>query len=391
MEEMGMATARHKTPELEFMEAHCKALGKPLKDLTVDSLTSLFGHVYHIWRTFRPALGEEKGLKYYGNVWGELARISFRNAMTAFGLKEVKDLQTLGRIVKFAFTGVPALYVTKRDEKDEHVGHILWCANPAYGPPDSTFCRHDYYRQEIYLTYVYIWAMIEEAKKNGLGEEVLVDVPSGRCRDGAACACQIILRTHNANPDRPLPEIENTFVDLEMGDVEPVVYILEKQKRTLEEQGPGSFIGFFAVDFLAWLQLFQHAKRQARDVYLALWRTFPPMWVKAARLDLEIGRINAVKELADVIAYCQKKKYIAYEVASSSDKGLVLTSKADPFVQVADMLQAPEEYKKALFEMDKDFVVNVIKETKMDKRTGANFTSHIATGGRETTLELTVR
>ena len=128
-----------KTPELQFMEAYCKVLKKSLKDLTVDALKSLFGHVYYIWRTFEPALGPEDGLKYYGNVWAALAGISFGNAMRDLKLKEVKDLPTFGRIVQYCFTGVPALYVTKRDEKNEHVGHVLWCANPGYGPSDSTY------------------------------------------------------------------------------------------------------------------------------------------------------------------------------------------------------------------------------------------------------------
>ncbi len=155
--------------------------------------------------------------------------MSFDGAMAKFGLKEVKDLPTLGRIVEDCFIGVPALYITRRNTATEHVGHVQWCANPAYGPADCTYCRHDYYRQEVYLTYVYIWELIEKAKKAGLKEEILVDLPSGRCRDGAACACQIILRTRAANPDLPLPEVERKFIDLEMGDQEPVAYILKNR------------------------------------------------------------------------------------------------------------------------------------------------------------------
>ncbi len=95
-----------KHPLLPFMEAHAKALGTNVKDLTVESLKSLFGHVYYIWRTFKPALGEEDGLKYYGNVWAELAKLGFAGSMEKFGLKEVKDLPTLGKIVQDCFTGV---------------------------------------------------------------------------------------------------------------------------------------------------------------------------------------------------------------------------------------------------------------------------------------------
>ena len=75
-----------KHPLLPFMEAHAKALDTNVKDLTVESLKSLFGHVYYIWRTFKPALGEEAALKYYGNVWAELAKLGFAGAMEKFAL-----------------------------------------------------------------------------------------------------------------------------------------------------------------------------------------------------------------------------------------------------------------------------------------------------------------
>ena len=380
-----------KTPQLLFMEAHAKALKKSLKSLTVEALRSLFGHVYYIWRTFKPALGEEDGLKYYGNVWAALARMFFAEALGVLNIKEVKDLPTLGKIVQYCFTGVPALYVTKRNEKNEHVGHVLWCANPAYGPADCTYCRHDYYRQEVYLTYVYIWALIEEAKKTGLKEDILVDLPSGRCRDGAACACQIILRTRAADPDRHLPEVENKFVDLEIGNQEPVVYILKKQKRKMEDQGPGSFIGFFAVDYLAWLQLYQNVSKKALEIYVKLWETFPPMWAKEAKLECEIGRIKTAEEVAKIISYCQKKKYVACQVASDSLKKAVLTAQADPFVQVADMLQAPKAYKKALVETDKSFVAKILKEIKMDKKATVTFKSHIAKGDKTTEIQIALK
>jgi len=379
-----------KSPELQFMQAHCTALKTSLKDLTVEALRSLFGHVYYIWRTFKPALGEESGLKYYGNVWAALAQISFGNALRDLKLKDVPDLPTLGKIVHYCFTGVPALYMTRRNTKNEHVGHVLWCANPGYGPADNTYCRHDYYRQEVYLTYVYLWALIEEAKKKGLKEDILVELPSGRCRDGAACACQIVLRTRAADPARPLPGVENKFIDQEMGSQEPVLYVLKKQKRTLEVQGPSSFIGFFAVDFLAWLQLHLYVKPKAKNTYLKLWQWFPPLWAKEARLECEIGKIKTADDLAKIIAYCEKKKYIAFKAAAANGR-VRLTAQADPFVQVADMLQAPKEYKQALAEMDKDFVNNILKQVKMDKKASVKFLAHIAQGDKATEIEVSLK
>jgi hypothetical protein len=263
---------------------------------------------------------------------------------------------------------------------------VLWCANPAYGPADNTYKRHDYYRQEVYLTYVYLWALIEDAKKAGLKEDILVELPTGRCRDGAACACQIVLRTRDADPARPLPEVDNRFVDLEIGDQEPVLYVLKKQKRTLEEQGPGTFLGFFAVDFLAWLQLNTYVKGQAQDIYLQLWNTFPPMWVKDAKIDLEIGKAKTIKDIAEIISYCQKQKYCAYSVKSTGKDTLTLTADADPFAEVGAMLQAPAGYNQALAKMDQDFVNNVLKAAKAEKIATATFTSHIAKGSKSSEI-----
>jgi hypothetical protein len=384
-----MASKKTVSPFLPFMEKHAKALKMSNKDVTVAALRSLFGHVYYIWRTFKPALGEEDGLKYYGNVWAALAHMSFQGAMQKFGLKEVKDLPTLGKIVEDCFIGVPALYVTRRSTKNEHVGHVLWCANPAYGPADNTYKRHDYYRQEVYLTYVYLWALIEDAKKAGLKEDILVELPTGRCRDGAACACQIVLRTRDADPARPLPEVDNRFIDLEIGNQEPVLYVLKKQKRTLEEQGPGTFLGFFAVDFLAWLQLNTYVKGKAQDIYLELWNTFPPMWVKDAKIDLEIGKAKTIKDIAEIISYCQKQKYCAYSVKSTGKDTLTLTADADPFAEVGAMLQAPAGYNQALAKMDQDFVNNVLKAAKAEKIATATFTSHIAKGAKSS--EITIK
>lgn len=386
-----MRAEMSKSPELEFMEKNCSALGMSLEELTVASLRSLFAHVYYIWRTFRAALGDADAREYYGNVWKELARLGFAQAMQAYSIKEVKDLPTLGRVVKFCFTGVPALYITKRDEKNEHVGHILWCANPAYGPSDNTYRRHDYYRQEVCLTYVYLWEIIQEAKKVGLEEEVLVELPSGRCRDGSAPSCQIVLRTRKANPDRPLPGVEGQYLDLEIGEQEPLIYILKKQNRTLEMQGPSSFIGFLAIDFWAWLQLDQNVKNRSMNIYLDLWKNFPPMWVKDARLDLEIGRAKTLQELSDIIIYCQKKKYVSYRVNSKTNSSLFLIATTDPFVEVAGMLGAPSGYMEGIYQMDQDFIRNIVKEAKMDKIAKVSFISHLAQGSSSSEIHIELR
>lgn len=200
-----------------------------------------------------------------------------------------------------------------------------------------------------------------------------------------------MLRTRDADPARPLPEVENRFVDLEIGDQEPVIYILKKQKRTLEEQGPSSFLGFFAVDFLAWQQLNTFVKGKALDIYLKLWQTFPPLWVKNAKIDLEIGKAKTARDIAEIIRYCQKKKYIGYTITAVDAKTATLVAAMDPFVEVGAMLQAPAGYNQALAKMDQDFVNNVLKEAKADKIATATFTSQIAKGAKNSEITIKVK
>jgi hypothetical protein len=371
------------SPFLPLAQKHAKELKMNLTELSVAALRSLFAHVYYIWRTYKPELKPEKALEVYGSVWDALAVASFNEGMATLGLKEIKDLPTFGKIVEYCFTGVPALYETKRNEKNEHVGHVLWCANPGYGPTDATFNRHDYYRQEVFLTYQYLRTLIKEAKKVGLKDDVEIDQPSGRCRDGAACACEIVLRTPRADKDRPLPEVKYRFLEEEMGNTEPLLYVLKKQKRSLEQQGPSSFIGFFYVDYLAWagLENALPAKR-ALDIYKKLWRNFPHQWVQDARLDLGLGKPKTAKELADILAYCQRKKYVMYNGGDKKGETISLTAHMDPFVEVLSAFGFKKgcSYFSALAEMDQDFVDQVVKEAGLEKRFKATLKKAISKG-----------
>ena len=69
-------------------------------------------------------------------------------------------------------------------------------------------------------------------KLDNIKDDIEIDLPTGRCRDGAACACQIILRTPRGDKDIPLPEVKYCFVEEQMGKTEPLLYVLKKQKRS---------------------------------------------------------------------------------------------------------------------------------------------------------------
>jgi len=378
------------SPFFPLAQNYAQELKMSLKDLSVAALHSMFGHVYYIWRSFKPALGFDKALETYGTVWEALAVASFQGALQALKLKEVKDLSTFGKIVQHCFTGVPAIYEIKRDDPHEHVGHVLWCANPAYGPLDCRFDRNDYYRQEVYLTYTYLRKLIEEAKKVGLKDDIEIEIPSGRCRDGNACACQIILRTPYGDKDKPLPEVKYRFIEEEMGKTEPLLYVLKKQKRSLEDQGPSTFLGFFYTDYLAWAGLENAvSSKKATEVYLDLWRTFPPMWAQEARTDLWAGKPTTAKALADILMYCEKKKYMPYKVTSSNGR-VTLTSTLNPYVEVMGAFGFKKgcSYFKVLTKRDQDFINQVLKEAKADKTFKVTLRKSISEGDKVSQIEI---
>lgn len=384
---------KKESPLLALMQKYAKELKLSLKDLFIASLGSMYAHVYYIWRTFKPALGFEKALDTYGTVWDALAVVSFQAGMQALGVKTIKDLPTFGKIVQFCFTGVPALYEIKRNEPDEHVGQILWCANPAYGPADLRFNRNDYYRQEIHLTFTYLRTLIAEAKKVGLTEDIEIEIPTGRCRDGSACACQIILRTPRANKYRPLPELQYRFIEDEMGTTEPILYILKKQKRKIEDQAPGTFTGFFYTDYLVWKGLENSVPAEkAKEIYFDLWRTFPPLWSKEARLNLWLGKPDTLTEIADIIISCEQKKYMPYTITKKNGV-VILTSSLNPYVEVMSAFGLDKRcsYFKTITKRDQDFIDRVLIETRADKYFKATLTRAISEGDQVNQVEVIKR
>ena len=101
----------------------------------------------------------------------------------------------------------------------------------------------------------------------------------------------------------------------------------------------------------------------------------------------DIGQVN-VGNWSNIV---QVTTGFGHTVGLKADGTVVLTSEADPFVQVADMLQADKAYKAALVAMDADFVANVLKQIKMDKKAAVKFTSHIAKGDAKTVMEIKVK
>jgi hypothetical protein len=171
-----------------------RELGYGRVEFAVACLQAMYGHVYYFWSVLKAELGHKQALETYGAVWESVNSTLFRQAAEELGIDKVTDISSMGRIIAHNFSSQSTLYETVENTPDRHVGRVLWCANPVYGPHDCLLKRHEYYRDaEVPLTIYSLEVMVKEAKRMGLKDDVEIAVPEARCRDGNACFCQIHL------------------------------------------------------------------------------------------------------------------------------------------------------------------------------------------------------
>lgn len=352
------------------MEKYMKELNYDPLSFTASGLRAIFGHVYYIWKVYKQELGAEQALEAYGAVWEGIAAATFAQGAQALGFKEVKDVAALGKIVEFCGFGIPGIYETVENTSDRHVGRIYWCANPAYGPQDCIYDRQEYYRNaEVPLTvHPYLSTMVAEAKKMGLDCDVEVSVPAGRCRDGGASFCQWHLWRAGSPAVEKEADPGTTFIEEDIGAEEPIAFIMRKQGKKVEDLVPGMVINLIFVDLKAWDGLEAKAgKEKALDVYQKLWLTYVPIWVKEARLELGVGTIEGLKELAKVIAYCERKKFVPFQIDSADGK-VTLVGEDDPFFEVPTQFLGKNQgatYLEAVALADQRFIDGILEETGM--------------------------
>jgi len=354
------------------MEKYMKELGYDPQDFMIRCLQMVFSHVYYIWKVYKKELGVEKALKTYGVVWDSIAAVSFAQAVQTLGIKKVEDMATLGRIVELCAAGVPAIYETVENTSDRHVGHVLWCANPEYGPRDCIYSRQEYYRNaEIPLTYAYLATLVSEAKKMGLKGEVEISVPAGRCRDGEASFCQWHLWRKGTPKVEKEVDPGKKYIEDEMGDEEPAPFVLRKQGKKLEDVAPGMLLNVVFVDMKAWDGLQENVGiTKGTDIYKKLWMTYAPIWVKEAKLELEIGKVEQLETLGQLIAYCEKKRFAPYQVTAKGDE-VILSGKMDPFAEIPIEFLGKthgDKYFEAIAQADQAFINQVLQEVGMSSK-----------------------
>ncbi len=375
-------------PLLESTKSYARELGYDLPEMAVHAIRRMIGHSYYIWKTMRREFGPDKGYEFYYAMVIKLTAGMVPGAAAFLGIEEVKDIPTLGKIIERGLTTFPVLYETVRNDKDVHVGRVPWCLNPTYGPCDSYVDRQAYFRHERDVTIdPFLKGYVQYAKEHGLKEDVEIDCPQARCTNADACFCEYVIRrkgTPEIKSTTP-PVEEKSFIEFDIGDEEPLLYILKKQGRTVEDQLPLTFLGYFLYDSAAYDTFEERlGKEKGLELYYKLWLlAYPADWTKEARLELEIGRTKSLEELAKIIAFCEKRRFTSYQLASKGDNQVILSGTTDPFVEMSTKFLGKEvggNYLKAMASANQEFINQVVSEAKMAGVVKATLTRALARG-----------
>jgi hypothetical protein len=153
---------------------------------------------------------------------------------------------------------------------------------------------------------------------------------------------------------------------------EPYLACLRESGRTIEEQGPTNFIGYFDIDYFLYKGLADElGDKIGQEIYRKLWAVYPEIWVKEAKLMLEIGKPQSLLEIADIITYCEKKKYTPYNIIEIFSDSFILESILCPFTEIATKIigiKQDHSYFEAVYNRDEEFIINVIDKINMSSQ-----------------------
>ena len=93
--------------------------------------------------------------------------------------------------------------------------------------------------------------------------------------------------------------------------------------------------------------------------------------------------------MAEIIAYCEHQKYMPYNVTSSNGK-VTLTSTLNPYTEVMGIFGFKKgcSYFNVVTKRDQDFINQVLKEAKVDKKFKATLTKSISKGDKVNQIEV---
>lgn len=375
----------------KIFEKYMRGLGyKDVADFTEDVFRGSWSGGYSRWRVLKPVIKEmgwdlatEEGYaKFlpYTKLGFNMTPLTDQ-AMQEMGIKEIKDIPTMGRVLKHIWHDDLLCPTEIAEESSERVVlRTIWCGNPAYGP--SPFGAHDCicHYHEYYRNYdggltrdLGLVGMAEEAKKRGLKEDIEVEMPWAMCRDGDAPYCLMVLRKKGTSKYEPpaLTDREKAWFigqKIEESGEKPMVFVAKMLGKTIDELALAILILYVGLDMGGYMQNEMGlGKEKALDMYKQYWLSILYHWFRDAKIELEIGKVVNLEELAKIINFCERKKFIPYQI-SGGGKQVTLTASDDPFAEITTKvmgLPLGASYLDAVASGDDAFINRIIADAKM--------------------------
>lgn len=370
------------------IEEYSKALEKDYLDLAKEAIHLLFNNTYMLWEEYKKAKGTEEGMNIYAEFWVDFARDAFNATLTKLEIKEVPDLQTFGKILKYMMSKAPSIYEIVVDKPDLHVGHVLWCANPGMNVfPRQGYNTGSYLRAEGFITPPYLNSYLEEAKKHGLDKDFVIGCNAAMCVDCSKACCQYVVYKANAKIPK-FPELSKSFLYDEIGTEDPLPYILKRLNRSVEQQAADSISGVPFVDYVGWQQMF---KQKINDfAYPSLWKGHFKRWWENALIDLRIAPPSCLYELGRVFIHCMKRRFTPYSMKTNTDTCIQLVNTINPFIDEAPD-QLPVQYVKDIIQTEYEIINEMIRYSDIRRPISVEFLSHRLRGDSQTCIEIKYR
>ena len=106
-------------------------------------------------------------------------------------------------------------------------------------------------------------------------------------------------------------------------------------------------------------------------------------WINEAKIELEIGRVTNLEELAKVIHFCQREKLVPYQMILSGNGSVTLTGNNDLYAEIPTKvlgMKLGDSYLDAVASADEAFINQIMVETKMDDKAKASAKKRLVKG-----------
>ena len=390
----------------EVVDKYMDGLGyQDTTDFTEDLFRNTWSRGYARWRVLKEVINEqgwdlstEEGYSKFLNYYRMIFNMSQATDMAfqQMGIEQINDIQTVGKVFQHIWNHiflVPTEIV--EETADRTVLRSQWCGNPAFGPEpfgakDCVCNFHEYYRLvDGGLTRdLGLGGMIEEANKRGLKEEMEFDMPWMMCRDGDVPYCLYVMKK-KGTPDYLLPAFtdreKSYFMEhkIEQSGEKTMAYVSKLLGKTIDEVAFGILLLYVMLDTGSYIPAeATFGEDKAQQMYNKYWLSFLEKWFRDAKFELEVGKVGSIRELADIVLFCQKKKFIPYKLDDQGSR-IVLTATIDPFAEVAiQFLGMPVGlgYLNAIAAADDAFVQQIVKDARMEGQSRVSVTKSMVKG-----------